>query len=89
MEMPSSVAGHRIFFFFGGGANIGYHGVVFDAVVALLQLLQLQLSHVVLGDAGALCHDGGQQAVVAEHFLVQQLQPQQGSVISCGVGGGK
>ena len=47
-----------------------------DGVVALLQVLQLQLGHVVLRHAGTLSCDGIQQAAVAQHLLVQQLSSQ-------------
>lgn len=57
-----------------------YHGVVFDVVIALLQILELQLSDKVLRDTDTLCSDGVQQGVVAEHFLIQQLQQQRRGV---------
>ncbi len=57
-----------------------YHGIVFDSVIALLQILELQLSDEVLSDTGTLCSDGIQQGVVAEHFLIQQLEQQRGGV---------
>ena len=53
-----------------------YHGVVFDVVIALLQILELQLSDEVLSDADTLCSDGVQQGAVAEHFFIQQLKQQ-------------
>lgn len=57
-----------------------YHGIVFDCVVALLQILELQLSDIVLSYIGTLCSNGVQQCVVAEHFLIQQLKEQGGLV---------
>lgn len=51
-----------------------YHGVLSDGVVALLQVLQLQLCDVVLRHLGALHADGVQQGIVAEDLLVQQLR---------------
>jgi len=51
-----------------------YHGVLSDGVVALLQVLQLQLCDVVLRHLGALHADGVQQGTVAEDLLVQQLR---------------
>lgn len=47
-----------------------YHGIVFDSVVALLQILELQLSDIVLSYTGSLCSDGVQEGAVAEHFLI-------------------
>lgn len=41
-----------------------YQRVVFDAVVAFLQVLELQLGDKVLRDTGTLCSDGFQQGAV-------------------------
>lgn len=54
--------------------TVAHHSIVFDSVIALLQILELQLSDKVLRDTGTLCSDGVQQGVVAEHFFIQQLK---------------
>lgn len=59
-----------------------YHGAVFDGVVALLQILELQLCDVVLRYAGTLCSDGVQQGAVAQHLLVQQLRRHKGDCVT-------
>ena len=56
-----------------------YHGVLSDGVVALLQVLQLQLGDVVFGHLGTFQADGVQQGTVAEHLLVEQLRTTTGN----------
>lgn len=48
-----------------------YQCIFFDAVVAFLQVLKLQLGDKVLRDTGTFCSDSFQQGAVTQHFFVE------------------
>lgn len=50
-----------------------YLGPVFNDLVPLLQVLNLQLGYIVLSHIGPFHRDGVQDRAVAQHFLIEQL----------------